>query len=93
MISNLGDPRTRDRTVPTGAFPDGTTRVGTAAQKQRLTTPSTGIPGAAYSRGVLDVQGWIGHNGSLPGPVRPGDHPGHLPGHVFGLPEPAYATR
>lgn len=25
------------------------------------------IPGAGYGLGIFNVQGWIGHNGSLPG--------------------------
>ncbi|MFD4604982.1 serine hydrolase domain-containing protein [Streptomyces sp. NPDC058464] len=67
MISNLDDLRTWARTVATGVFPDGATMVGPVVQKQRLTTPSTGIQGAGYGLGIFDVQGWIGHNGSLPG--------------------------
>ena len=67
MISNLDDLRTWARTVATGVFPDGTAMVGPAVQKQRLTTPSTGVQGAGYGLGIFDVQGWIGHNGSLPG--------------------------
>ncbi|MGW2961071.1 serine hydrolase domain-containing protein [Streptomyces sp. NPDC001220] len=67
MISDLDDLHTWARTAATGVFPDGTTMVGPAVQKQRLTTPSTGIPGAGYGLGIFDVQGWIGHNGSLPG--------------------------
>ncbi|WP_406445136.1 beta-lactamase family protein [Streptomyces sp. NBC_00631] len=67
MISNLDDLHTWARTVATGVFPDGTTMVGPAVQKQRLTTPSTGAKGAGYGLGIFDVQGWIGHNGSLPG--------------------------
>ncbi|MER6085944.1 serine hydrolase domain-containing protein [Streptomyces sp. NPDC001833] len=67
MISDLDDLHTWARTVATGVFPDGRTMVGPAVQKQRLTTPSTGIQGAGYGLGIFDVQGWIGHNGSLPG--------------------------
>jgi D-alanyl-D-alanine carboxypeptidase len=67
MISDLDDLHTWARTVATGVFPDGTTMVGAAVQKQRLATPSTGIRGAGYGLGIFDVQGWIGHNGSLPG--------------------------
>ncbi|MEV5953964.1 serine hydrolase domain-containing protein [Streptomyces sp. NPDC051987] len=67
MISTLDDLRTWAPTVATGVFPDGTAMVGSAVQKQRLTTPSTGIRGAGYGLGIFDVQGWIGHNGSLPG--------------------------
>lgn len=67
MISDLDDLRTWARTVATGVFPDGTAMVGPAVQKQRLTTPPTGIQGTGYGLGTFDVQGWIGHNGSLPG--------------------------
>ncbi|MFD3589405.1 serine hydrolase domain-containing protein [Streptomyces sp. NPDC058683] len=67
MISDLDDLHTWARTAATGVFPDGTAMVGPAVQKQRLTTPPTGIPGAGYGLGIFDVQGWIGHNGSLPG--------------------------
>jgi D-alanyl-D-alanine carboxypeptidase len=67
MISDLDDLHTWAGTVATGVFPDGTAMVGPAVQKQRLTTSSTGIRGAGYGLGIFDVQGWIGHNGSLPG--------------------------
>ncbi|MFJ6798973.1 serine hydrolase domain-containing protein [Streptomyces sp. NPDC091268] len=36
-------------------------------QAQRLKTKPTGIEGAGYGMGIFDIQGWIGHNGSLPG--------------------------
>jgi D-alanyl-D-alanine carboxypeptidase len=67
MVSTLDDLRVWARTVATGQFPDGRTMVGPALQKQRLNTPPTPIPGAGYGLGIFDVQGWIGHNGSLPG--------------------------
>ncbi|MEU6557577.1 serine hydrolase domain-containing protein [Streptomyces sp. NPDC046915] len=67
MISNLEDLRVWARTVATGQLPDGRTLISPATQKQRLTTPPTPIPGAGYGLGIFDVQGWIGHNGSLPG--------------------------
>ncbi|MFF4583306.1 serine hydrolase domain-containing protein [Streptomyces sp. NPDC001389] len=67
MISDLHDLRIWARTVATGVFPDGTRMVSPEMQKQRLTTPPTAIPGAGYGLGIFDVQGWIGHNGSLPG--------------------------
>lgn len=44
MISDLDDLHTWARTAATGVFPDGTTMIGPAVQKQRLTTPPTGIP-------------------------------------------------
>ncbi|MEU0968937.1 serine hydrolase domain-containing protein [Streptomyces sp. NPDC005917] len=67
MISDLDDLHRWARTAATGVFPDGRIMVGPATQKQRLTTPPTDIPGAGYGLGIFDVQGWIGHNGSLPG--------------------------
>lgn len=67
MISTLDDLRVWARTVATGELPDGSTLISPATQKQRLTTPPTRIPGAGYGLGIFDVQGWIGHNGSLPG--------------------------
>ncbi|WP_393071919.1 serine hydrolase domain-containing protein [Streptomyces sp. LN704] len=67
MISNLDDLHTWARTVATGVLPDGTTLIGSTTQKQRLATLPTTIPGAGYGLGIFDVQGWIGHNGSMPG--------------------------
>ncbi|MGY5049684.1 serine hydrolase domain-containing protein [Streptomyces sp. 900105755] len=67
MISDLDDLHTWAGTVATGVFPDGTAMVRPAVQKQRLTTPATGLRGAGYGLGIFDVRGWIGHNGSLPG--------------------------
>ncbi|WRZ88683.1 serine hydrolase [Streptomyces sp. NBC_01007] len=67
MISNLRDLRSWARTVATGVYPDGSTMISPDTQKQRLTTPPTPIPGAGYGLGIFDVQGWVGHNGSLPG--------------------------
>jgi D-alanyl-D-alanine carboxypeptidase len=67
MISKLDDLRSWARTVATGEFPDGKIMISPAIQKQRLTTPPTPIPGTGYGLGIFNVQGWIGHNGSLPG--------------------------
>jgi len=36
-------------------------------QEQRLTTLPTGFPGLSYGLGIFDANGWIGHNGSIPG--------------------------
>lgn len=67
IISDLQDLRVWAPTVATGVLPDGTTLISPATQKQRLTTQPTTIPGAGYGLGIFNVQGWIGHNGSLPG--------------------------
>ncbi|MDL5205322.1 serine hydrolase domain-containing protein [Streptomyces sp. ALI-76-A] len=67
MISTLDDLRLWARTVATGRLPDGERLISPDTQKERLITPKTPIPGAGYGLGIFDVQGWIGHNGSLPG--------------------------
>lgn len=67
MISQLDDLRVWARTVATGKLPDGHDLISPATQRQRLITPPTKIPGAGYGLGIFNVQGWIGHNGSLPG--------------------------
>ncbi|WP_406105674.1 beta-lactamase family protein [Streptomyces sp. NBC_01003] len=67
MISTLDDLRIWAPTVATGTFPNGDTMISPATQRQRLITPKTTIPGAGYGLGIFNVQGWIGHNGSLPG--------------------------
>lgn len=36
-------------------------------QAQRLTFVPTGAPGVGYGLGVAEVNGWIGHNGEVPG--------------------------
>ncbi|UUU41548.1 serine hydrolase domain-containing protein [Streptomyces sp. NBC_00162] len=62
MISDLMDLRSWARTVATG------TLLTPKTQAERLKTTSiNGIPGAGYGLGIFNVQGWIGHNGSLPG--------------------------
>ncbi|MFF8731820.1 serine hydrolase domain-containing protein [Streptomyces sp. NPDC015171] len=67
MISTLDDLRVWAPTVATGELPDGRRMISAATQRQRLVTPATPIRGAGYGLGIFDVQGWIGHNGSLPG--------------------------
>uniref|UniRef100_A0AAU2JPY9 Beta-lactamase family protein n=1 Tax=Streptomyces sp. NBC_00049 TaxID=2903617 RepID=A0AAU2JPY9_9ACTN len=36
-------------------------------QAERLRTLPTGIPGVSYGLGILKTNGWLGHNGDLPG--------------------------
>ncbi|WP_330331782.1 beta-lactamase family protein [Streptomyces sp. NBC_00536] len=67
MISTLDDLRTWAPTVATGVLPDGKPLISAATQKERLDTIKTTIPGAGYGLGIFRVQGWTGHNGSLPG--------------------------
>ncbi|MFD9030222.1 serine hydrolase domain-containing protein [Streptomyces sp. NPDC059567] len=61
MISQLGDLRTWARILATG------TLLTPETQAQRLDVVPTGLAGAGYGLGIFNVQGWIGHNGSLPG--------------------------
>ncbi|MGW1865908.1 serine hydrolase domain-containing protein [Streptomyces mauvecolor] len=61
MISNLSDLKSWATTLATG------TLLSHKTQAERLKTISTGIPGAGYGLGIFNIQGWIGHNGSLPG--------------------------
>ncbi|MFF7257042.1 serine hydrolase domain-containing protein [Streptomyces microflavus] len=61
MISDLHDLRRWAKTVATGEL------LSPETQAQRLRTIPTGIPGLSYGLGIFDANGWIGHNGSLPG--------------------------
>jgi D-alanyl-D-alanine carboxypeptidase len=63
MISTLEDLRVWGRAVATG------TLLSPATQAQRLqTVPSPDFaPGVGYGLGILNAEGWIGHNGSIPG--------------------------
>ncbi|WP_406838651.1 serine hydrolase domain-containing protein [Streptomyces sp. AHU1] len=61
MISDLRDLRHWAEVVATG------TLLSPGTQAQRLKTLPTGFPGLSYGLGIFDANGWIGHNGSLPG--------------------------
>ncbi|MFE2879564.1 serine hydrolase domain-containing protein [Streptomyces roseus] len=61
MISDLQDLRSWARTLATGRL------LTPATQAERLKTTPMDIPGAGYGLGIFNVQGWIGHNGSIPG--------------------------
>ncbi|MGW7319565.1 serine hydrolase domain-containing protein [Streptomyces sp. NPDC054865] len=62
MISDLGDLRSWAKTLATG------TLLTPATQAQRLkVSPAGDLPDTGYGLGIFNVDGWIGHNGSLPG--------------------------
>ncbi len=61
MISNLQDLRSWARTLATGRL------LTPETQAERMRTTPMDVPGAGYGLGIFNVQGWIGHNGSLPG--------------------------
>ncbi|MFJ6758960.1 MULTISPECIES: serine hydrolase domain-containing protein [unclassified Streptomyces] len=60
MISDLTDLRSWAKTLATG------TLLTPATQAERLKVIDA-LPGTGYGLGIFNVQGWIGHNGSLPG--------------------------
>ncbi|MFB6806250.1 serine hydrolase domain-containing protein [Streptomyces sp. NPDC056387] len=61
MVSDLQDLRSWARTLATGKL------LTPATQAERLKTTPMNIQGDGYGLGIFDVQGWIGHNGSIPG--------------------------
>ncbi|MFD3806193.1 serine hydrolase domain-containing protein [Streptomyces sp. NPDC058619] len=62
MISDLADLRVWAESLATGRL------LTPATQAQRLkTTPAGNLPDTGYGLGIFEAEGWIGHNGSLPG--------------------------
>ncbi|MFI6003248.1 serine hydrolase domain-containing protein [Streptomyces sp. NPDC051366] len=61
MVSDLEDLRSWARTLATG------TLLTPATQAERLKTTPMNLQGDGYGLGIFNVQGWIGHNGSIPG--------------------------
>ncbi|MEV7414983.1 serine hydrolase domain-containing protein [Streptomyces sp. NPDC089919] len=61
MISDLRDLRHWAEVLATGKL------LSPQTQAQRLKTLPTGFPGTSYGLGIFDANGWLGHNGSLPG--------------------------
>ncbi|MBB4980353.1 serine hydrolase domain-containing protein [Streptomyces nymphaeiformis] len=61
MISDQRDLRRWAKVLATGEL------LSPETQAQRLKTLPTGFPGLSYGLGIFDANGWIGHNGSIPG--------------------------
>ncbi|MFF1714208.1 serine hydrolase domain-containing protein [Streptomyces sp. NPDC058268] len=61
MISDLHDLHRWAKVLATGEL------LSPNVQAQRLKTLPTGIPGLSYGLGIFKANGWIGHNGSIPG--------------------------
>ncbi|MFI9363305.1 serine hydrolase domain-containing protein [Kitasatospora sp. NPDC053057] len=61
VISQLADLQSWAKTMATGAI------ISPASQAERLKTLPTGDPGVTYGFGLFNNNGWIGHNGSMPG--------------------------
>lgn len=63
MISTLQDSRTWAKALATGTL----LKPGTQAQRFDTVTPPGANPRVGYGLGLFTAEGWIGHNGSLPG--------------------------
>ena len=63
VISTLDDLHAWAHALATGTL----LQPGTQAQRLETTAPPGTAPGVGYGPGLLVVQGWIGHNGPLPG--------------------------
>lgn len=61
MISNLHDLHRWAKILATGEL------LSPKTQAQRLKTLPTGFPGTTYGLGIFETNGWLGHNGSIPG--------------------------
>ncbi|MFB7906968.1 serine hydrolase domain-containing protein [Kitasatospora sp. NPDC056076] len=61
VITQLADLESWAKTMATGAI------ISPASQTERLKTLPTGDAGVTYGFGLFDNNGWIGHNGSMPG--------------------------
>ncbi|MER7826644.1 serine hydrolase domain-containing protein [Streptomyces sp. NPDC096097] len=67
MISTMDDLHSWVPTLVTGKLPGGDRLLEPGTQAQRLRMLPTGHPGVGYGLGIADIDGWIGHNGELPG--------------------------
>ncbi|MFF5448108.1 serine hydrolase domain-containing protein [Streptomyces sp. NPDC012888] len=67
VISDLEDLHAWVPVLVSGAEPDGTRLLDPATQAQRLKTENVGYPGIGYGLGIANINGWLGHNGELPG--------------------------
>ncbi|MEV7562173.1 serine hydrolase domain-containing protein [Streptomyces sp. NPDC089795] len=67
VISTIDDLHSWVPTLVTGKLPDGDRLLEPGTQAQRLRMLPTGHPGVGYGLGIAEIDGWIGHNGELPG--------------------------
>ncbi|MFE3789250.1 serine hydrolase domain-containing protein [Streptomyces goshikiensis] len=65
--STMDDLRSWVPTLVSGRLPDGGRLLEPATQAQRLRVLPTGYPDVRYGLGIADIDGWVGHNGELPG--------------------------
>lgn len=67
ITSTLDDLHTWVPALTEGRLPDGGRLLEPDTQAQRMRALPTGYPGVGYGLGIADVNGWVGHNGELPG--------------------------
>ncbi|MFE3994517.1 serine hydrolase domain-containing protein [Streptomyces goshikiensis] len=67
VTSTMDDLRSWVPTLVSGRLPDGGRLLEPATQAQRLRVLPTGYPDVRYGLGIADIDGWVGHNGELPG--------------------------
>ncbi|WP_424216253.1 serine hydrolase domain-containing protein (plasmid) [Streptomyces sp. BI20] len=67
MTSTLADLRSWVGTLVGGVLPNGDRLLSPGTQAERLRVRPVGVPGVAYGLGIASVNGWLGHNGELPG--------------------------
>ncbi|MDX3539006.1 serine hydrolase [Streptomyces sp. MB09-01] len=67
MISTIDDLHSWVPTLVSGKLPDGDRLLEPGTQAQRLRMLPTGHADVRYGLGIAELDGWIGHNGELPG--------------------------
>lgn len=67
ITSTLDDLHTWVPALTEGRLPDGGRLLEPDTQAQRMRALPTGYPGVGYGLGIADFNGWVGHNGELPG--------------------------
>ncbi|MFJ9937487.1 serine hydrolase domain-containing protein [Streptomyces virginiae] len=67
LISTIDDLRSWVPTLVSGRLPDGGRLLEPDTQAQRLRMLPTGHPDVGYGLGIASIDGWVGHNGELPG--------------------------
>ncbi|MEV7617992.1 serine hydrolase domain-containing protein [Streptomyces sp. NPDC089799] len=66
-VSDLDDLHRWVPVLTSGKLPGGKRLLEPGTQAQRLRMGATGHPGIGYGLGIAEIDGWIGHNGELPG--------------------------
>ncbi|MCX4777061.1 serine hydrolase domain-containing protein [Streptomyces sp. NBC_01264] len=67
MTSTLDDLHTWVPALTSGRTAGGDPLLRPDTQAERMRVLPTGYPGVGYGLGIAEVNGWVGHNGELPG--------------------------